>query len=590
MNLTWHIIKKDLLRLRLPVLPWVIILAGQVYVSNELLSPLSLDMDLFFEMGMFFNLLVVVGLMLTSLLVAMLVLEDPLSGTTMFWVTRPISGGRLLGTKVVVAFLLFGLLPLLAWLPWWLYCSFGWHDLVRAAGFVLGIQAIAVIPAFALAALVDQIGRFFLYCLMLGFAVLVAFLQVASHTGISREMLLSRLLVVAGLLLLSCLMALGLQYLTRRMVSAAAVVIGGVALSVAVAFWWPVNLSGYWADYRQPLAGAEQITGGIEWADMSSYKDKQGIEVETVVIHLRFTGGLEEICLAGGMADVELRWPDGEKIRQHGLKLTENFGYGPAFSGGSYFFETAPLYFWDIAAVRRSLDLKPDETRFLHHWDPATRTKHTELVAESRERAKRTGAHFHEPTDDQTVYANLYVTVSLTPTQAARVRTDPPACSISARIGARKPAVMLELPLQSGVKMARNGGRQHVLGINRTHRIEKQVLVRPDWINATVVTATAPGYSNDVYIYRVDRTHGSLDFMSSNAAIVALPMAANIACLPFGFPPPSLWRGDKWVEEPGWQDDATLAAVSLVDVGGFDRDFHTDRLAVAKSGSPESLK
>ena len=589
MNLTWHIIKKDLIRLRLLVLPWAVVLAGQVYVSCELLSPLSLDLNLFFEMGLFFNLLVLVGLVVTSLLVATLVLDDPLSGTTMFWVTRPITGGRLLVAKAVVAFLLFGLLPLLAWLPWWLYCSFGLHDLLRAAGFVLGIQAIAIIPAFALAALVDQIGRFLLYCLLLGFAVVVAFLQVASHTGISHELLLSRLLVVAGLLLLSSLVTLGRQYLTRRTVSAAAVVVGGIVLSVTVAMWWPVNLAGYWSDYRQPLAGADQITGGIEWADMSSYKDKQGIEVETVVIHLRFTGGLEDICLAGGMADVELRWPDGEKIRQQGLKLTENFGYGPALFGSSYFFDAAPMYFWDIESVRRSLGLKPDETRFLHHWDPATRIKQTEMLAEMRERVKRRGDHFREPRDDQAVYANLYVTVSLTPIQAARVRTDPPACSISARIGARKPVVMLEIPLRSGAKMATNGGRLHVLGLNRTRRIEQQ-LPRPDWINATVVTATAPGYGNDVYIYRVDRTHGTLNFMSSNAAIVALPMAANIACMPFGFPPPSLWRGDKWVEEPGWQDNAALAAVSLVDVGGFDRDFHTDRLAVAKSDSPASIK
>ncbi len=584
MNLTWHIIKKDLVRLRLPVLLWAVVLAGQVYASHELISPLSLDLNLFFEMGMFFNLLVLVGLVVTYPLVATLVLDDPLSGTTMFWVTRPITGGRLLVAKVVVAFLLFGLLPLLVWLPWWLYCSFGWHDLLPAAGCVLGIQAITVILAFALAALVDQIGRFLLYSLLLGFAVLVALLYVASHTGISRELLQSRLLVTAGLLMLFSVGALVRQYSTRRLVSAAAVMLAGVVLSVAAAFWWPLNLAGYWADYRQPLAGAEQITGGIEWADMSSYKDSDGVEVETVVIHLRFTGGLDDINLAGGLADVELRWSDGTTIKKTRLKLSEfNGGDGP--DGSDYGYGSGLSWL----PLRRGLGLKDDEARYLHHWDPETNAKQAQLLVESRERAKKLGSHFHEPKDIEQLSAPLFVTVSLTPLQAERIKTDPPACSISARIGARKPEVMLEMPLQSGGKMASHGERLHILGMRKTHWFQSKGPARPDWISVTVATVTAPGYSN-VSLYLVDRNHGSLGFLGSNAPVFTIPMAMNIACLPFGFQPPSLWREDKWVEVPGWQDTATLAAVTFRDVGGFDRDFHTDRLAVAKSARSETIK
>ena len=183
MNLTWHIIKKDLFQLRLPALLLVAILAGQVSISSLLLSDRSVDLNWFYQMGTFFNLLVAVGLVVTYILVGILILDDSLTGTTMFWLTRPIAGGRLLGAKMVVALLVFGVLPLLIWLPWWLHCGFGIRDIVVASGYVLGLQALAVFPAFVLASLVDQLGRFLLLSLLLVFAGWVALLNLATHAG-----------------------------------------------------------------------------------------------------------------------------------------------------------------------------------------------------------------------------------------------------------------------------------------------------------------------------------------------------------------------------------------------------------------------
>jgi hypothetical protein len=136
--------------------------------------------------------------------------------------------------------------------------------------------------------------------------------------------------------------------------------------------------------------------------------------------------------------------------------------------------------------------------------------------------------------------------------------------------------------------MAHNGKRLHLFGMGRTQRLEKQVPRKPDWYITTAVSATAPGFKNNVIFYRVDWNHGVALFLSRNAAFSAIPLATNIACMPFSFEPPLLWRGDKWIEEPGWQQSSTLVSVIYRDAGRFDRDFHLDQLIVAKPDRADS--
>lgn len=576
MNLTWHLIKKDLLCLRLPALLWVAVLAGQVYVSNSLLSTRSLDLNWFYRMGGYSGLLEVGGLLVTYLLVALLILDDPLAGTTMFWVTRPIKGGRLLCAKLFVAFLLFGLLPLLVWFPWFLYCGFGPADLAQAALRILGLQAIAVVPAFVLAVLVDQLGRFLLFSLLLMFAGWVALLNVASqtYTGIALELLKSRWLVAGGLLLLFGSVGVGRQYLTRKLASTAVVLATGILVAGATVCWSPLNLSRMWAEHRTPLAGADRIAGEIKSARMGFFNDADGVRIDTVAIDLRFTGGQEDVNLAGGLAAVELRWADGFTVRQERLKVTAR-GWAEGFAG---------------LPIRRVLGLKPDEERWARHWDAATSARQAELRKGDLQKWDQRAIEAREAEGGADL-SELTVTVPLTPEQAARIVAEPPACSVTARIGARAPEAMLEIPFKSGGHLAGHGERLHILGIGQTRRPERKSALPTDWCMATVVSVTAPGFKNGVHLYRVDRDHGVLRYLGgSNAVFSSLVLAANIACAPIGFESPVLWRNNQWVEAPGWQERSTLVAVTFKDAGGFDRAFHTDRLAVAKIDSDETVR
>ena len=45
MNLTWHILKKDFVRLRLPLALWVILMVGRFLVGDRILRVETNDLD-----------------------------------------------------------------------------------------------------------------------------------------------------------------------------------------------------------------------------------------------------------------------------------------------------------------------------------------------------------------------------------------------------------------------------------------------------------------------------------------------------------------------------------------------------------------
>src|SRR6185369_10431409 len=91
-------------------------------------------------------------------LVARWVHADALIGTSMFWPTRPISAARLLAAKLLGILPVFTLLPALLLLPWWLYCHFGWHEILWTSVDLCGWQLLIIAPAFLVASLTDDLG------------------------------------------------------------------------------------------------------------------------------------------------------------------------------------------------------------------------------------------------------------------------------------------------------------------------------------------------------------------------------------------------------------------------------------------------
>ena len=136
MSLTWHIIAKDLSRMRLAILAWLGLMALKILfyasVSGVFGSP-SLPWLIRLGRGPEVPIRGCIEPIIAFVFVGWMVFEDSLAGTDAFWVTRPISGARLLAAKTLGAALLFVLLPVAINVPWWLSCGFGAVQIAHAA-------------------------------------------------------------------------------------------------------------------------------------------------------------------------------------------------------------------------------------------------------------------------------------------------------------------------------------------------------------------------------------------------------------------------------------------------------------------------
>jgi len=229
MSLTWNIVSKDLLRMRTAILAWagLMVLKVLLYAAvSGSFGPPSVAWLLALCQGPVVVVRAVLEPLVAFVLVGWLVHEDPLAGSDAFWVTRPISGSRLMGAKVVVAAALFVVLPILIDIPWWLSCGFGIDEISHAAVPVaLEYGSIAVV-GLGVASVTTSFPRYFLWTIV-GMAGLVAVHLMAadiSSTGlgfqntqaIGTSIAITRVIVLFSCMLLLCAEIGVHQFLSRH--------------------------------------------------------------------------------------------------------------------------------------------------------------------------------------------------------------------------------------------------------------------------------------------------------------------------------------------------------------------------------------
>ncbi|HZZ20207.1 MAG TPA: hypothetical protein VFE25_12595, partial [Opitutaceae bacterium] len=183
--------------------------------------------------------------LIAFVLVGWLVYEDPLAGSDGFWVTRPISGARLLGAKALSAVVLFVVLPILVNVPWWLSCGFGAAQVAQAAVPMAIEYGSVVIVGLGVASATTSFPRYFLWTIA-GLAGLVALHLMAAEISraglgfqntqaIGNSMAITRVIVLFACVLLLCA-EIGLhQFLSRHFRKSLLVASGfTVAASMAV--------------------------------------------------------------------------------------------------------------------------------------------------------------------------------------------------------------------------------------------------------------------------------------------------------------------------------------------------------------------
>ncbi len=244
MNLTWHIVKKDLRALKWPLLVWVLILVAKLGIGVLLLSAAGTDGRLWFlQMAVTAKVLTAFEY-LSFVLTAAIIQQDLLVGTTAFWMTRPISGGRLLCAKLWGIGLVFGLMPVLVSLPWWLGCGYGLREVLWAATETVAAQAIAVLLGLLCSVVTDGFARFLMWTLVTLFATptltgIVTYSVLRHDTVVTQNLAASRLVLSIALAVLGIGAVVVHQFLTRRTGRSIGLIASTIGLIVLTAAFWP---------------------------------------------------------------------------------------------------------------------------------------------------------------------------------------------------------------------------------------------------------------------------------------------------------------------------------------------------------------
>ena len=227
MKLLCHIVAKDARRFLPAVSLWVAIFSVYVFSEWRLAYALPDDAEGLVRLRFFERLFFIVQLLTGYVFAAVLVLEDSPFGTSMFWLTRPISGSRLLAAKVVSCGLWFGVLAVLMAIPWWLVGEGETSgEIFVRGGKLLLWQTCVIGTAVVLAAFTGGLGRFLVW-------------SIGAASAAFGVMLIDRLGILAvdslRWLVATAIAALWMHYQLRRTRLALVLLAFGAISSAAIA-------------------------------------------------------------------------------------------------------------------------------------------------------------------------------------------------------------------------------------------------------------------------------------------------------------------------------------------------------------------
>lgn len=243
MSLTWHIVRKDLYRLRWVILLWVVAMAGELALA-AIQATLDLEGHQLFFMASwtFGNVFIPVfgfGLVMG------VQDDDPVTEGDAFWMTRPITGGRLLSAKALVL-VLFCIVPLAVTIPFWLSHDFGLDALGRSSLQVLWRQALISLLAVPFAVISSSGASFVRNTLvgavaLIGLVLLHRLIQGDARPGTPDAVLVSRGWIILAVWVVSAgAMALN-QYLRHRTRLSVAIFVSAACACFAVSKWWDAS-------------------------------------------------------------------------------------------------------------------------------------------------------------------------------------------------------------------------------------------------------------------------------------------------------------------------------------------------------------
>jgi len=235
MKLILHIVKKDMLRLRLPLFLWLALVVSQVVVEHLLLAGFRIgqwDNNTMQSVKLWLSVMVI---LVGFLIVAAAVLDDSTVETDAFWMTRPISSYRLFSAKLVFVALFFVLLPVLIWIPWWLHCGYGARAVLHEVASLAATNTIVWMESVVLAVLTGQSSRFLIAILTQFLSMWLVTLWFTWSRGAHHMSLMKvRAELVWLVMIATALAVVGLRLFSRRPLPSYFAALAGLLLVILI--------------------------------------------------------------------------------------------------------------------------------------------------------------------------------------------------------------------------------------------------------------------------------------------------------------------------------------------------------------------
>jgi hypothetical protein len=571
MKLIWHIVRKDLARMQLPLALWTLLLLAKITLGVVLRAGDGVDAVWFSRIELYIVLCTWLGAVMIYALVALLIHEDALVGTQAGWKTRPISGGRLLAAKLLGLALMFGLLPILISLPWWLACGFGLPEVGTAMLETLGWQALFVLPSLALAVISHNFSRYFTLTLAVIFVVALAGLfQAAYLPDLARASLPvqeSRVWVVLTLILAGIVGVVLHQFLTLRTWRSSLLGLAAILLAMGSLSLWPWDLV---TPFR---SGVPEAARGITLALKKAVVGKNAEKLPTnVQVELKLQAVPADLAVLGYSSKLSWRGTDGSWLDAAGWVRVE--GRGESIHH----------------AFNLTAELEDAETQ---RWWTEKRTKFRMRFP--------TPPAFHEGEMD----VNGYVNVKGYLAEQLPDKLDQGELTVELELA--RPAPLLEVPLKTGPRQAVGARSIRIVRVEPNAQSylksrDKNLLLRVvETQPANVVRFIRPlfrrgggwefnNFFGGASYWSVSRLQGKVSGVAGMGnGPTAIVNGVLITWAHLDVISPRVVRNGEWVVwRPDWADVVTLALVGYNDGASFSLSTKIDRLEEPKPAGAET--
>ncbi len=548
MNLTWHIIKKDLRRFRLPLALWAALIVGQTVLGYMIFQRRDEEVgslvNALHGLDTLHELVWGMQLVLGFFMVAGLIQEDALVGHQSWWVTRPITGSKLLGAKFVAFSLGFCVLPVLALLPWWLWCGYGASELAAASLQIIGGQAFISVLAFALGALTANYSRFTMAFVMTAFAwiccsglIFAIFWRRIVDQGVARTRL-ALIVVVAIIALVAVIIH---QFRTRRSGRSWAIFATGFALMLLTLRFAPWDWARWFEGRNQELpelAAAVAMPKPVFELGERRKAPHDDESMVTMLVGTRFDGVPRGMAINGGWVSATLHWPDGTKLERGGW----------AFS-----------YIGPVAS---------------------------ELMGASATTSARIAGENNSRSDMRTA-PSVATDLGLPRSYAVKSREHAPAWDAHFKLYAYAGQLVVEVPLKPGARGGRAGHQIEVREVIRSKARDKgltlviaetEPVLDSDFLPGFATTAARRGTPNNFYAL-VSKDRAKIAWVGEERLIYTMMGTVGIMQRRIDFAPQAL----AYPAQPDWLDDAVLMKVTFHRVGTITRDVHAEAMTETDS-------